>query len=302
MNFEKFYVKIITNGKISQFKGGEQMITKMVFKKTPEEKEQKRIYEIEVDKIVPNPCQPRKIIGEEELIELARSIKQYGLIQPVAVRQTEKERYELISGERRFRACRMIGMERVPAVIIDVMRTDSAILAIIENIQRKDLDFLEESEAYAALLNEHGLTQEELAEKLGKTQSTIANKVRLLRLAPHIRAMIREYGLGERHARALLRLPDDKIRLKALKTITEKNYNVSKTEEYIDRLLEPEEKPVSKATGVRVFKDVRIFANTIRQAVDIMQRSGVNAEAVKTENDEFIEYSIKIPKKIKQTV
>ena len=278
------------------------MITKMVFKKATEEKERNKIYEIETDKIVPNPCQPRKIINEEEICELAQSIRQYGLIQPIAVRQTEKERYELISGERRLRACRMIGMFKVPAVVINVMRTDSAILAIIENIQRKDLDFLEESEAYASLLNEHGLTQEELAEKLGKTQSTIANKIRLLRLAPHIRAMIREYELGERHARALLRLPDDKIRLKALKTIIEKNLNVSKTEEYIDRLLEPEEKAVTRKTGVRVFKDVRIFANTIRQAVDIMQRSGVNAEAVKTENDEFIEYSIKIPKKIEQTV
>lgn len=278
------------------------MITKMVFKKNAVEKEQNRIYEIEVEKIVPNPCQPRKILNEEELCELARSIKQYGLIQPIAVRQTEKERYELISGERRFRACKMIGMAKIPAIVIDVMRTDSAILAIIENIQRKDLDFLEESEAYAALLNEHGLTQEELAEKLGKTQSTIANKIRLLRLPPHIRAMIREYGLGERHARALLRLPDDKTRLKAIRTIIEKNYNVTKTEEYVDKLLEPEEKTEPRKNGMRVFKDVRIFANTIRQAVDIMQRSGVDAHAVKTENEEFIEYSIKIPKKIKQTV
>ena len=278
------------------------MITKMVFKKAVSEREQNRIYEVEIDKIVPNPCQPRKFIDETELSELAQSIRQYGLIQPIAVRHTEKERYELISGERRLRACKRIGYTKIPAIVIDVMRTDSAILAIIENIQRKDLDFLEESEAYASLLNEHGLTQEELAERLGKTQSTIANKVRLLRLAPHIRAMIREYGLGERHARALLRLPDDKIRLKALKTITERNLNVNKTDEYIEKLLEPEEKPIQRKPGVRVFKDVRIFANTIRQAVDIMQRSGVNAEAVKTENEEFIEYSIKIPKKIKQSV
>ena len=277
------------------------MITKMVFKKSAPEKEKNKISELDIDKIVPNPCQPRQIINEEELLELSRSIEQYGLIQPIAVRRLERDRYELISGERRLRACKIAGLSKIPAVIIDVMRTDSAILAIIENIQRKDLDYLEEGEAYLSLLTDHGLTQEELAQRLGKTQSTVANKVRLLRLSPHIRALLREYNLSERHARALLRLPDDKSRLKALQFIADKNLNVVKTEEYIDRLLAPEkEKPVK--SGIRVFKDVRIFSNTIKQAVDIMKRSGVNAEAVKTENEEFIEYNIKIPKKLNQTV
>lgn len=279
------------------------MITKMVFKKAPAEKERNQISELDINSIVPNPCQPRQVINEDELFELGQSIRQYGLIQPIAVRRIEKDRYELISGERRLRACKAIGLLKIPAIIIDVMRTDSAILAIIENIQRKNLDYLEEGEAYAALLNEHGLTQEELAERLGKTQSTIANKVRLLRLSPHIRAMLREYNLSERHARALLRLPDDKVRLKALKLIIDRNLNVTRTEQYIDRLLAPSlESPKQRGSGIRVFKDVRIFSNTIKQAVDIMKKSGVDAETFKTENDEFIEYTIKIPKKVKQTV
>ncbi|MBQ2890625.1 MAG: ParB/RepB/Spo0J family partition protein [Clostridia bacterium] len=279
------------------------MITNVVFKKLTTEREPNKIFEIDINKIIPNPCQPRKIIREEELIGLSQSIRKYGLIQPVAVRRIDRDRFELISGERRLRACRMIGLEKIPATVIDVLRTDSAVLAIIENIQRKDLDFLEEGEAYASLLNEHGLTQEELAERVGKTQSNIANKVRLLRLSPHIRAMIREYNLSERHARALLRLPDDKERFKALKVIVDRNLNVIKTEEYIDRLMEPiqreKEKPKNR---LKVLKDVRIFANTIKQAVDIMQKSGVDAETVKTENDDFIEYSIKISKKLKDIV
>ncbi len=277
------------------------MITKLVFKKAPVEKERNKISELDINAIVPNPCQPRQFMDEEELRELGQSIKQYGLIQPIAVRRIDKDRYELISGERRLRASKLIGLEKIPAIIIDVMRTDSAILAIIENIQRKNLDYLEEGEAYASLLNEHGLTQEELAQRLGKTQSTIANKVRLLRLSPHIRAMLREYNLSERHARALLRLSDDKVRLKALKLIIDRNLNVTRTEQYIDRLLMPPEEKKPKE-GIRIFKDVRIFSNTIKQAVDIMKKSGVEAETLKTENDDFIEYTIKIQKKIKQTV
>ncbi len=279
------------------------MITNVVFKKLTTEREPNKVFEIDINKIIPNPCQPRKIIREEELIGLSQSIRKYGLIQPIAVRRIDRDRFELISGERRLRACKMIGLEKIPATVIDVLRTDSAVLAIIENIQRKDLDYLEEGEAYASLLNEHGLTQEELAERVGKTQSNIANKVRLLRLSPHIRAMLREYNLSERHARALLRLPDDKERFKALKVIVDRNLNVTKTEEYIDRILEPIEREKEKPKNrLKVLKDVRIFANTIKQAVDIMQKSGVDAETVKTENDDFIEYSIKISKKLKDIV
>lgn len=260
----------------------------------------REVVEVPVSQIRANPYQPRKEMQQESLEELGNSIRQYGLMQPLVVRQLNCNEYELIAGERRLRACRHIGLERVPAVIMCVGGTDSAVLALIENIQRENLNYMEEAEAFTALISEHGLTQEELADKLGKKQSTVANKIRILKLSPEIRAVLMQNRLTERHARALLRLPDEKTRRRALDSIVQRGLNVAKSEELIEAMLEKIQ-GISKEKqkkNIRVFKDIRIFVNTIRQAVDMMKQSGIAAQSNKREFEDYIEYTIKIPKSV----
>lgn len=256
-----------------------------------------------ISKIRPNPYQPRREMEKEALSELEESIRQYGLMQPVVLRQINESEYELIAGERRLRACRNIGLTEISAVIVRASGTDSAIMALIENIQRENLGYIEEAEAFLSLIAVHGLTQEELASRLGKNQSTIANKIRILKLSPDIRSRLAEHNLSERHARALLRLPDDKMKKKALNEIISKGLNVVKSEELVERMLEAEGPPKQpQVKNLRIFKDIRIFANTIKKAVDIMKQSGIDAVSSKEENDEYIEYTIKIPKSLKKAV
>ena len=260
-----------------------------------EEKEEGKILNIKLDEIRTNPCQPRKDFDEVSIRELADSIKTYGLIQPIAVRRIRENSYELIAGERRLRACTILNMEEIPAIIVEATATDSAILALIENIQRENLGYIEEANAYLSLISDHGITQEELAEKLGKSQSTVANKIRILRLSFQVRKLLAENNLSERHARALLKLATDKERLKALDVVIKRGLNVQKTEELIAGML-MEKVETEKPKNIRIFKDIRIFSNTIRQALDIMKKSGINAESSTREDENFIEYLIKIPK------
>lgn len=270
--------------------------------KTEEEKTMMdEIREIDINKIKLNPYQPRREFEENALEELSMSIMKYGLIQPITVRETRAEEYELIAGERRLRAGINAGFEKIYARVMRVTGTESAVLALIENIQRENLDYMEEAEAFSMLISEHGLTQEELAEKIGKNQSTIANKIRILKLSPEIRALLKENNLTERHARALLRLNDEKLRKKALNTIINRGLNVAKTDLLIEEILEGEENKKEKRSPheIRIFKDIRIFTNTIKQAVDMMQKSGIDAESLKSETEDYIEYKIKIPKKVK---
>lgn len=251
---------------------------------------------IPIKNIMPNPNQPRREFDKAALQDLAISIMEYGLMQPITVRQIGPFDYELIAGERRMTACKSLGMTYIPAIVMRANDTDSAILALVENIQRENLNYIEEAEAFCTLITEHGLTQEELADKLGKGQSTIANKIRILRLSPEVREILTENSLTERHARALLRLPEERQQLRVLKIIVERGLNVAKTEELVDKLLKGPDRPALDTKNMRVFKDLRIFTNTIKQAVDMMKRSGIDAKAKKKEDDNYIEYTIIIPK------
>ena len=259
-------------------------------------REQKnKLVEISVDDIAANPHQPRKTFSEDSIAELCDSISQYGLIQPITVRKGTYSKYELIAGERRLRACKMAGLGKIPAIIIDVDNYESAAIAMIENLQRENLNFFDEAEGYSNLICDFNITQEELAAKIGKTQATVANKIRILRLSPIVKKIIRTNALSERHARALLRLADEDMQLKALKQITEKNLNVTQTDELIENMLAPKVKKKLNRP-LRIFKDIRIFSNTIKQAIDLMNQSGVKAYSEKNENDEYIEYLVRIPK------
>ncbi len=244
------------------------------------------------EKIFPNPSQPRRIFNQEELINLAMSIRINGILQPITVREIEKG-YELVSGERRLRASKLAGMSVVPCIVVSVNSVNSAIYALIENIQRQNLNYFEEAVAIERLMNEYGFSGEEAAKQLGKATSTISNKLRLLNLPIRAQKMLLENGLSERHARALLRLSDDSV-IAVLEKVIEKKMNVSQTEKYIDELLQKNNKP--KRITKRMFSDVRIFLNTIKNAVTTMQSAGITAEFKENTTEDSFVYEITIPK------
>jgi ParB family chromosome partitioning protein len=268
----------------------------------PENKENiKNIAYVNVDSIRPNPYQPRKQFNKSALEELCESIKQYGVIQPINVRKISNNNYELVAGERRLRAATMAGLKEVPAIVINVDDNDSAVMALIENLQREDLTYLEEAEGYNNLISDHGFTQEELARKIGKSQSTIANKIRLLKLSPLVKKILVDNNLTERHARALLKLHDEQLQLKVLRFVCDKGLNVKKTEDLVERVIEKYTREVKTKEGEKKFtkaiKDIRIFVNTIKQAIDLMKKSGINAKAAQFDRGEYIEFIVRVPKK-----
>lgn len=255
--------------------------------------EKRKVVQININSIHPNPAQPRRAFSEQELLELSRSIRTNGLIQPISVRRV-KEGYELIAGERRLRACKMAGLSTVACIISDCSPETSAVLAMTENLQRQDLQIFEEAEGIRRLIEQWDVTQEEAALRLGKSQSTLANKLRLLRLSDEEREKITACGLTERHARALLRIKEDKLRDKVLGQIIARHLNVQQTDDLVDKLMEENQKPKSKRTFV--IKDVRVFLNTINHAIETMKQSGINAQTLKSETDEYIECLVRIPK------
>ena len=258
-----------------------------------------RVMYLPTDTLHPNPHQPRRDFDEGALHELSESIRRYGILQPLTVRRTEKG-YELIAGERRLRAAMLAGLREVPCLLARSSEEESALLALIENLQRRDLHYLEEAAAIAQLIAAYGLSQEQAAEKLGKSQSAVANKLRLLRLSPDCTRLLREKGLSERHARALLRLADEEDRLQALRTIIARGYNVAQSEAYIERLIKVKQKTSPPRVPTYIIKDVRIFLNTIRRSVDVMQRAGVQADVRREDTEDGILLTIRIPKRAKE--
>lgn len=259
---------------------------------------QKEVKYIPITAIRPNPYQPRRNFNQKSLEELSQSIKAYGVIQPISVRQLTNDSYELVAGERRLRASELAELEEVPALVVDFRDKESAMIALIENLQREDLNFIEEAEGYYNLIKDHNFTQNELAEKIGKSQSTIANKIRLLKLPTDIQKSLIEEELTERHGRVLLKLPDDELRYSVLEKVIKNNLNVSSTEALVEDLLnditkKDEEKPKQ---NIKSLINVRIYLNTLKKAYKAIKEFGIDAAYKETEKEDHVEVVIKIPK------
>ncbi len=254
-----------------------------------------RVLLLPVDSIYPNPDQPRRVFDEEKINELAASIAQYGLLQPITVQQFERNTYQLVAGERRLLACRQLKLEEIPAIVVDYKKEDSAALALIENIQRCSLNYFEEAMAIEHLMELMGLTQQAVAKRLGKTQSTIANKLRLLKFPPNIQEQLLQANLTERHARALLPLlGTDKLE-QALTTVQEKGLTVAQTEQLAGKLLE--QKKEKRPLELYIVKDLRVFMDTVGQATEIMKMAGIKATTNMKEDGDELVYTIRIKKK-----
>ena len=254
--------------------------------------EEKIVRDIPVDKVIPNPYQPRKVFSDSALEELSKSIQEYGVLQPITVRQKDNG-YELVAGERRLRAAKLAKLETIPAIINNMSDQHSAVLALLENLQREDLNFIEESLGYENLIKEHNFTQQQLAEKLGKNQSTIANKLRILKLPDTVKQYLVENGLTERHARALLSLPNEKLQLKVIKKVIANSLNVKKTEELINtELLKLAGEQMKKRKGKGVLPG-KLYVNTIKQ---VLSKFNIPAEYKLQDKEECIEITVSIPK------
>ena len=264
-------------------------------------REDRVLRRVRISEISRNPNQPRRYFDPEAIATLAESIRQYGVLNPLTVRRTAGGGYELAAGERRLRAARVAGLTDVPCLLINADGEDSSVIALVENLQRRDLDFFEEANGFKRLIDQFGLTQEEAARKVGKTQSAVANKLRLLRLSQQNMELIRRNNLTERHARALLRLSEEADRINVTNYIIEHELNVSRTEEYIDEFLKAKEKPepLPEQDGgrhvVRLFKDVRFFLNTLNRAVGVMVDAGIGATVQQQESDDGLTLTISIP-------
>ena len=260
---------------------------------------EKQLLYLPVAEIRPNPSQPRKTVEDTALAELAQSIRCHGVLQPLTVRATA-EGWELIAGERRLRAAAMAGLATVPCLAEEASDADSALLALVENLQRRDLHYLEEAAAIAEYLRCAAVTQEEAAARLGRSPSALANKLRLLRLSPACREVLVQRGLTERHARCLLRLEDEGMRLAAAQHIAHHRLNVAQAEQYVERLIQSLQTTPPSRQRTFILKDVRLFLNSLDRGLRLVQEAGVDAKLSRRDSDDAIEVHIRIPKAQRQ--
>ena len=253
---------------------------------------------LRTEDIAPSPVQPRQVFDDSALKELSDSIRAYGILNPLTVR-LRAGRYELVAGERRLRAAKMAGLREVPCLPVEVNLEDAGLIALVENLQRRDLDYIEEAQGIRQLIDLFGMSQEEAARRLGRSQSAVANKLRLLKLPEDIQEALRKNGLSERHGRALLRLPDAERQREALAIVLERDLTVAATDAYIDALLR-EPPPAPEASGARrrtfILKDVRLFLNSLNRSIEVMKQGGIDAGVQRRETDEALILTISIPK------
>ncbi|WP_074035248.1 nucleoid occlusion protein [Exiguobacterium profundum] len=259
------------------------------------------VQELSLSRLRPNRYQPRKVKEPAKIEELATTISEHGLLQPIVVRKADGDCYEIIAGERRFRAVKSLGWSAIPAIVRDMDDDTTAALALIENLQREQLSPIEEAEAYDRLLALNGLTQDALAKSLGKSQSTIANKLRLLKLPEDVKQSLRDRRINERHARALLPLKEEGLQLQVLAEVLEQDFNVKETEERVAFLTTPIEeekrKPKKQRRRTKSFaRDTRIAINTIRDSIDLIGKTGIDVQTEEVDEEEFVEIRIRIPK------
>jgi len=278
----------------SRFFGGSEKVEEIESDKVHHE----QIEQIPIDSIKPNKYQPRSIFSEEKIDELARTIHTHGVIQPIVIRSVGDEKYEIIAGERRYRAMKLLEWVEVPAIIRNLDDRETASIALIENLQREELTPIEEAYAYEQLIELHSLTQEALAQRLGKGQSTIANKLRLLKLPDEIKNAVMEKQLSERHARALISLKDSELQISLFEEVLEKHLNVKQLEKRIQEVLNPEEKKETKQKLRKksVSRDVRIAVNTIKQSLSLVAKSGIDVKTEEEDSEDFYTITVRIPK------
>ncbi|WP_048570664.1 nucleoid occlusion protein [Clostridium cylindrosporum] len=255
-------------------------------------KAEREVINVPIIQVRQNTYQPRKFFSEEALMELSESIREYGVLQPITVRRMG-DRFELVAGERRLRASQLAGLTEIPAIVVNLTDTESAVLALIENLQREGLSYIEEAEGYHNLIRDHEFTQEELASKIGKKQSTIANKLRLLKLSDNIKLCLLENDLTERHARALLKLPTEELQFEVIEKIVTKGLSVKKTEQLIESMLDNEDIDIDEESKYRWSINPKIITNTLKQ---IMDKSGIKAQYKHREKEDCLEIIVKIPK------
>lgn len=256
---------------------------------------ERRVMQLRPSEIRPNPAQPRREFDEEGLHTLADSVARHGILQPLTVRRTPTG-WELVAGERRLRAAVLAGLSTVPCLETEVNSDESAVLALVENLQRRDLHYLEEAEAIAAFLTRSGLTQEAAAEQLAMSPSALANKLRLLRLSPACRSVVTEGHLTERHARCLLRLEAEEERLAAARHFISAGLNVAQAERYVEQRLEMLQSTPPAGRRAYIIKDVRLFLNSVDRGVRLIRDAGVDARTERQETEEDIILTIRIPK------